>query len=106
MTQRNEVLDLKSSSRRFESALGYLPRSNYMETHPLLKYTALQLARAHNSDDWYSYLPDARVVMAATAEWVELLYRDASADALSEDCWITVAFLRGILDGSDPGAAG
>jgi hypothetical protein len=90
VTQRNEVLDLKSSSRRFESALGYLP---------------LQLAKTHESDDWYSYLPEARVVVEATAEWVESLYREAQADVLSDDCWITVAFLRGILDGSNPGAA-
>lgn len=106
MTQRNEVLDLKSSSRRFESALGYLFTLNYMETHPLLKYTALQLAKTHESDDWYSYLPESRVVLEAVADWVEALYRDAHADALSDDCWITVAFLRGILDGSDPGATG
>ena len=77
-----------------------------METHPLLKYTALQLAGSHDSGDWYSYLPEARVVLAATADWIEALYRDAHADALSDDCWITVAFLRGIFDGSYPGTAG
>ena len=77
-----------------------------METHPLLKYTALQLAESHESQDWYSYLPDARVVMEATADWIEALYRDAQADALSEDCYITVQYLRGILDESYPGTAG
>lgn len=77
-----------------------------METHPLLKYTALQLAESNESQDWYSYLDDARVVMEATAEWIEALYRDAQADVLSEDCYITAHYLRGILDGSYPGTAG
>lgn len=77
-----------------------------METHPLLKYVALQLAESHKSHDWYAYLSEARVVMEATAEWIEALYRDAQADALSEDCYITAHYLRGILDGSYPGTAG
>lgn len=77
-----------------------------METHPLLKYTAVQLAASRESQDWFSCLPEARVVMEATAEWIEALYRDAQADVLSEDCYITAHYLRGILDGSYPGSAG
>jgi hypothetical protein len=76
-----------------------------METHPLLKYVALQLAESHESQDWYLYLSEACVVMEATAEWIEALYREAQADVLSEDCYITAQYLRGILDGSYPGTA-
>ena len=66
MTQRNEVLDLKSSSRRFESALGYLRFTSGKFPQNLNLCVSVERTRATNKRardnrrQWYLSLMEDR----------------------------------------------
>ena len=71
-----------------------------MKTHPLICRVARDLAKYHGEDDWESYVPDATHAIRAVAEWTEDLHKAAKADLDLTDCYITVPYLHGIVDGA------
>ena len=71
-----------------------------MELHPLVQCVAKDLAE-HRGADLDSCVSDAMQALRSVANWVDALHRSAQADLMRDDLYVTTAYLRGIVDGTD-----